>query len=289
MQRNLGHTVRIAEQYSGQTSDLMIALHARRSAVAVRDFCERHPARRCIVALTGTDLYRDLQRSSAAQDSVDLANWLVVLQPDALQLLPAKIRRKTHVICQSATAATRRPPLKRVFEVCVVGHLRPVKDPFRTAMAVRNLPPASQIKVVQLGAALTPAMEQRALAETQTNRRYEWLGELTHGKTKQRLARARLMVLSSQMEGGANVVAEALAAGVPVLSTRISGSMGILGDDYPGYFEVGDTARLTELLLRAENDQRWYRQLKTRCKKLAHLVAPHREQAAWAKLLRMCG
>ena len=289
MLRNLGHTVRVAERYEDQSCDLLVALHARRSAAAVRRFRDRHAGTPCIVALTGTDLYRDLGRSAAAQRSVQLADWLVVLQPDALQWLPPDVHDKTHVICQSATAAAPRPPLKSVFEICVIGHLRQVKDPFRTAMAVRLLPKTSRIQVAHMGAALTPAMRQRALAETKKNPRYEWLGELTHGKTKRRLARARLMVLTSRMEGGANVVAEALAAGVPVLSTRISGSAGVLGTDYPGYFEVGDTQQLTELLVRAENDKRWYAQLKGRCQKLARLISPQREQAAWAKLLRLRG
>ena len=57
------------------------------------------------------------------------------------------------------------------------------------------------------------------------------------------------------MEGGANVVSEALAAGVPVLCSRISGSIGLLGEDYSGYFEVGDTAGLTELMLKCEQDK----------------------------------
>jgi len=289
LQRNLGYSVRVTQHYEDQPCDLLIALHARRSAAAVRRFCDRHPEKPCILALTGTDLYRDLRRSATAQRSLERATWLVVLQPGGLQLIPNEQRNKAHVIYQSATAVQRRDPLKKVFEICVLGHLRREKDPFRAAMAVRDVPESSRIKVVHLGAALGSAMEQRALAEMQTNPRYQWLGELSHGKTKQRLARARLMVLSSRMEGGANVVSEALAAGVPIVSSRISGSLGILGNDYPGYFKVGDTARLTELLVRAENDERWYRQLTARCQRLARLVTPHREQAAWAKLLRLCG
>jgi glycosyltransferase involved in cell wall biosynthesis len=62
------------------------------------------------------------------------------------------------------------------------------------------------------------------------------------------------MVLSSLSEGGANVMSEAVAARVPVLATRIDGSIGLLGRDYPAYFPVGDTEALARLLNRIETD-----------------------------------
>ena len=285
LQRNLGHTVRLSQHFVRQNCELLIALHARRGARSVQRFAELHPERPIILALTGTDLYRDIRRSAAAARSMQLATRLVLLQPDGLQQLPAELRMKSRVIFQSATAIRRPAQLKRVFEVCVVGHLRTEKDPFRTALAARRLPSESRIQIVHLGAALDAKMEQRARMESQRNPRYQWLGEFAHGRTRQRQARARLLVLSSRIEGGANVLSEALAARVPVLSTRISGSVGILGKDYPGYFDVGDTARLTQLLVRAENDRRWYDQLTARCLRLAALVEPDREQRAWDQLI----
>ena len=78
------------------------------------------------------------------------------------------------------------------------------------------------------------------------NPRYQWRGGVPSWTVRRALARAPLMVLSSIMEGGANVVSEALVAGVPVLASAIPGSIGLLGRDYPGYFPVGDTVALTE-------------------------------------------
>ena len=94
------------------------------------------------------------------------------------------------------------------------------------------------------------------------------------------------MVLTSRMEGGANVVSEAIAASVPVISTRISGSIGLLGKDYPGYFPVGDTHALADLLCGAEEDTKFYGRLKAQCDRLAPLFDPKRERQSWAKLLR---
>ncbi len=173
-----------------------------------------------------------------------------------------------------------------MFEVCVLGHLREVKDPFRAAAAVRLLPRASRVEVAQVGGALSDEMEAQARAEAASNPRYRWLGEHPRWKAVRVLARCRLLVLTSVMEGGANVVCEALACSVPVLSSRISGSIGLLGEDYPGYFPVGDTEALAALMGRAETDPGFYTGLKARCEAQAPLVDPARERERWDALLK---
>lgn len=297
--RSLGHRVRIEQQYRGQRCDAMIALHARRSFASVERFRSRHPALPLIVALTGTDLYGDIRTDAQARRSLELASRLVLLQPLGIRELPPHLRNKARVIFQSAQiearkaaqkagpqAARRASHRKHVFEVCVMGHLRPVKDPFRAAMAARLLPASSRIHVVQIGGALSKEMAKEAREEMRSNPRYRWLGELPQGKALRRLARSRLLVLSSLMEGGANVISEAIVAAVPVVSSRIPGSIGLLGPDYPGYFPVGDTRALARLLERAETDSRFLDTLQARCRRLKPLFRPAREAQAWKHLLR---
>jgi putative glycosyltransferase (TIGR04348 family) len=285
--RALGHRVVIKQEYQDQPCDLMVALHARRSFASVKCFRRSHPDAPLIVALTGTDLYNDLHTRASARQSLELASRLVVLQSMGMAELPEHVRDKARVIYQSAEGPRGSvTPRKNIFEVCVLGHLRPVKDPFRAAKAARLLPSSSRIKILHVGAALSETMERRARAEAASNRRYHWLGELPRQKALRVLARSRLLVLTSQMEGGANVISEALAASVPVLSSRISGSIGMLGLDYPGYFPVGDTQALADLLMCAEADARFYTALKKRCERLRPLVDPAREQQSWAGLLR---
>ena len=59
----------------------------------------------------------------------------------------------------------------------------------------------------------------------------------------------------------------------------------MLGEDYPGYFPVGDTQALTTLLERTEQDQQFYHLLHTRCNALRPMVDPATEQQSWKDLL----
>jgi len=264
----------------------MVALHARRSFPAIDQFHRLHPTHPLIVALTGTDLYGDIKTSAEAQQSLELATRLIVLQPKGIEELRPHLHAKTHVIYQSVVGP-KQPPAKpkTTFDVCVLGHLREVKDPFRTALASRLLPASSRLRVRHAGKALSQDMEEAACAEMDANPRYHWLGELQRWRARQVLARSHLLVLSSVMEGGANVISEALAVPVPVLASRISGSIGLLGQDYPGYFPVGDTQALAQLLDKAERDAGFYRELDDWCRRLAPLVHPDRERKSWRRLL----
>ena len=285
--RASGHRVTALERYERERCDLLIALHARRSHPSIRQFHDRHPGKPIVVVLTGTDLYRDIHVDEDSRESLRLATRLVVLQRKGLDELAPALHEKTRVIYQSAPARPGRPgDRRRQFTVTAVGHMRPEKDPFRTAMAVRSLPRTSRIQVVHIGAAFGDSFLRRAEREVERNPRYRWLGDLPHWKTRQLLANSHLTSITSRMEGSSNVLCEALASGVPVAASRISGLIGTLGDDYPGYFELAGTAALKRLLLRAENDPAFYESLVRHCAEVAPLVNPDREIRTWQGLVR---
>ena len=288
--RASGHRVTPLDRYERERCDLLIALHARRSHASIRQFHDRQPDKPIVVVLTGTDLYRDIHLDEDSRESLQLATRLVVLQRKGLDELDSALHGKTRVIYQSAPARPGRPgDRRRQFTVTAVGHMRPEKDPFRTAMAVRSLPRASRIQVVHIGAAFGDSFLRRAEREAERNPRYRWLGDLPHWKTRQLLADSHLTSITSRMEGSSNVLCEALASGVPVAASRISGLMGTLGDDYPGYYELGDTAGLKRLLLRAENDPAFYEGLARHCAEVAPLVNPEHEILAWRQLIHEVG
>ncbi len=285
--RELGCRVRIAEDYRGERCDALIALHARRSYGAIARFHERYPDRPLVVALTGTDLYGDIRSDPLAQRSLEWATRLITLQPMGVDELPVHLRDKVRVIYQSCTPPPGRfTPRRDTFDVCVMGHLRAVKDPFRTAEAAQLLPASSRIRVLHLGGPLEAGMAERAHDEMAANPRYRWLGDLPRWRALRVLARCRSLSQTSLMEGGANTVTEAFAVSVPVVSSHIPGSVGLLGPEYPGYFPVGDTPALAALLHRIETDAALYAELWSRCERLKPLADPARERQSWGALLR---
>lgn len=283
--RELGHRVVVQNEWDGASADLMIALHALRSHRSLTEFRLDYPERPLVLALTGTDVYRDIRIDESARQSMIDADRMIVLQEDALQELTPALRNKTRVIFQSAPTAPPAAPLKSCFEVTVCGHLRAEKDPFRAAAALCHLPAASRIRVTQIGGAMDKAMAREAKRWMRIEPRYRWLGEVPHGRSLRLLARSRIMVISSSMEGGANVVSEALAAGVPVIASGISGNLGMLGRNYAGYFPVGDERELARLMLRAEQDSAFYRHLQGQCAARRRLVQRSREKTALKRLL----
>ncbi len=155
----------------------------------------------------------------------------------------------------------------------------------RAAMASRALPPASRIQVIHAGAAVTPALEARAKRETEQNSRYTWVGNLTLGDARRLIARSRALVVSSRMEGGANVIVDALIDRTPVLASRVPGNIGMLGCNYPGYFEFGNTAALTDLLRRCECDPIFLQTLQARGDGRRHRFMESSEREGFARLL----
>jgi putative glycosyltransferase (TIGR04348 family) len=249
MLRSAGHRVAVLNEWQGERCDLLLALHADRSHASVRRYRDSHPKRALVVALTGTDLYRDLPAGSKkARESLDLADRILVLQSEAKRSLPKKWREKTSVVYQSSDTKLKHSPPERPFRIAVVGHLRKVKDPFRAAMALRHL--KGDYEVVLVGGALEPAMAATARRWMKRDPRYRWLGSLPHGQAMKWIARSHLLVVSSVMEGGANVIVEAARIGTPVLASRVPGNVGMLGRDYPGYYRLTDTRALAKLIER---------------------------------------
>lgn len=274
--REAGHTVRTQVEWDGRGADLMLALHARRSFASIRAFAERFPSRPLIVTLTGTDLYRDIHEDADAQQSLELAHRLIVLQERGPDELAAHLAAKARVIYQSAPDIARQPA-PHAFEVLVVGHLRPEKDPFRAALATAYLPEQSRMRVTHLGGALSEEMAETAQMAQAKLPRWTWAGDVPHRTVLKRLARAHLLVISSVMEGGANVICEALAAGVPVLASHMPGNVGMLGEDYPGYFPVSDERQLAKLLSMAETDPDFYATLASHARQRRGLMRPEQE------------
>ena len=118
------------------------------------------------------------------------------------------------------------------------------------------------------------------------NQRYQWVGELEHDEARKLIASSDLLVISSLSEGGAAIIGEAVVAGTPILSTRIDGVTGLLGDNYAGYFEVGDTEGLATLMTRAESELQFRKRLQNEMAQVVENFSKNLEIEAWGELLR---
>jgi len=260
----------------------MIALHARRSRAAVKAWRERTPRRPLIVVLTGTDLYRDIPDGDLdALASLDDADVLVVLQDDAVRHLPERHRPKARVVYQSANSL--RPYARKAagrLHCLMVAHLREEKDPGTACAAWRTLPRELPATLTIVGAGLDPTLGAEAAALAAADRRVRWMGARPHGWTRQAIRRAHLLLLPSRMEGGANVIVEAVTAGTPVIASRVSGNVGMLGDDHPGLFAAGDAGALARLAARACREPSFLAALTSAGERRAPRFAPDAERDA---------
>ena len=284
--KDLGYQSTVAEIWSGEPCDLLVALHAKRSYQSIRRFKKSHPTHPVILVMTGTDIYRDLGKTPKVIASMEMADAIVVLQSKALESLPKRFHKKVTVICQSVSTVARKSPPKGYWLSTLIGHIHPEKDPFCAPRSLDLIPTQSKLKLIHLGKAMSPPMERQAIAMMEYQSRYQWLGELSHGKTLQWLARSNIMVISSRMEGGAHVVSEAIAIGVPVIASDIPGNRGLLGDDYPAYFPVGDINALGELLYKAETRPAFYQKLNKAMLTRKKLVQPELEKKSIQVLVK---
>ncbi len=289
----------IAQQWNGAPFDVMLALHARRSASSIAGWASAHGATRnaagLAVVLTGTDLYRDIQTDKLAQKSLDLASRLVILQERGPDALPQALRAKTTVIFQSTGSRRHIAKAKGHLRAVMVGHLRDEKSPQTLYAAARLLTNHLDILIDHIGDPLDDSLAEQARATALDCPNYRWLGGLPHEDTRRRIQRSHVLVHASRMEGGAHVVMEAVCSGTPVLASRIDGNVGMLGAHYPGYFACGDAQGLADLLVKTRTGQMaqsalagrgLYDQLRAHCAARAPLFDPKNEQAALLKLVR---
>jgi putative glycosyltransferase (TIGR04348 family) len=291
--RMLSHDYRtqIVAHWNGRPADLMIALHARRSAESIAAWSGQLVKRPLVVALTGTDLYRDIATDPQAQQSLQLADRLIVLQELAPRTLPVALRDKVAVVFQSGTKRQHLPKTHRQLRALMVGHLRSEKSPETWFKSARILAEREDILLDHIGAPLDESLAEAARATAVDCPRYRWLGALSHAQTLKRIQRAHVLVHASRLEGGAHVLLEAVRSGTPVLASRIDGNVGMLGPDYQGYFRWGNAAQLAALLVQCRDgmaapDGGLLGRLAGQCAARSPLFEPEREAALLRDLVQ---
>ena len=278
-----------APERNAPAAQLIIAVHATKTRAQVASLRLSHPGTPVVVAAAGTDLYVDLpgggEAAAEARAGFTAADRIVVLQDRALEALPEDLRSRARVIHQSTPELLPKPdPDPTRFEVLMLAGVREVKDPMCAARAAARLSEDSSVVVNHFGPGLDSVLEDRVRGAA--GPRYRWHGPIPRSEALCRLTRAHLLVSPSREEGGANVLTEAFAQGTAVLATRIDGAVGLLGDDHPGLYPVGDDEALARLLVRCEGDAGFLEELRLRSRDRAWMADPARERAAWCSLLQ---
>lgn len=286
MLRSADYQVSVTDSFNGQPADVMIALHARRSAASVLRWSVERPGRPQALVLTGTDLYGDIHTDPTAQRSLALADRLVVLHELAVADLPLIHRHKALVCLQSTPSRATLLKTTQGLRSLMVGHLRDEKQPQTYFAAARLLADRADMALDHIGAALDPALGLAASATQAACPHYRWLGALSHAATRARIQRAHLLVHPSRVEGGAHVVIEAICSGTPVIASRIAGNLGLLGEDYRGYFEPGNAASLAALLRQCRDDPTILNALRAQCAARAPLFDPEHERITLITLIQ---
>ena len=269
--------------YDSEPADILISLHAIKGAPAIFEFKKKQPKGKVIILMTGTDIYQGLpEGSQIGEEALEEADRIVVPQEAAILKLPEEVRGKTVVIRSSLDSiAIKASPSRSPFVISVVGHLRPVKRSFLTIETLAKRPEWSDIEVWQIGQALDEEMRKKAEVWAKDYQRYRWFGGLPRRESLALCAKSSLTINSSILEGGANAVLEAMTMGVPVLASRIEGNVGLLGDDYPGYFEEGQMDEALQAIINQRVDlQEWIRLSANRLP----LFSRERESNLWLEL-----
>jgi len=144
--------------------------------------------------------------------------------------------------CDPACAADFDEGVRRT--VCIVANLRPVKDHATLLRAARRvLEECPQTLFVLAGEGGLEDGLRKYAADLGISASVQFLGRCE--SVPSLLERSGVCVLSSQSEGFPNVVLEYMAAGRPVVSTRVGGVAEAITDSYNGFLvEPGDDSKM---------------------------------------------
>ena len=284
--QDLGHRVELANRYIEQDAEVLIAINADKNNSHIRKFNSDNPQSKIILILSGTDIYPE--PSAKAIDSMEVGNVLVLLQSHGIDQVPPLYRNKSTIIYQSIeklSVDSGRSKSDSEFRVVLISNIRSVKDPLIASRACRLISPASKLKITHVGYCLDEGLGLELTQENKSNIRYEWVGGLSRLEAMTILSESHVLLITSQHEGAGRVVGEAIQLGVPIVSTNNLGVTGILGDDYEGYYPVGDAKALSDILTKAEEDKEFLAQLNIHCQNRSSLFDIEEEKKNWEKLI----
>ena len=285
---SFGHSVEISSNssLSNSSCDIAIFLNAYKSKNLVQRLSADSKKPVIVIAITGTDLHSTDEKLGESLENLQKADFIVAINPHSLTLLPNSLQNKSVLIYQSANVSNKHRDIRPIVRKAVIlSHIRREKNPLLVDEALDLLDESLPIEVNHFGAALDTQLSTLVGRASETNPRYKWHGEIDHHKALDELVESDLLIITSRVEGAPAVVSESVAAGIPILASNISTLVGLLGDEYPGYFEVDSASSLASQINRCVTDENFYRSLKASTAELKEKFAPSTERKSWARFL----
>ncbi len=193
-----------------------------------------------------------------------LADWIVVNSHSNMELLKSRapfLRKKISVILNSVDLERFRPAgrrtqsdRERLFEFVHVGSMSPIKNApnIVRALALLHRKSTRRFRLRWIGRAeeksanhMTTLVEtQQLVRESDLQDSFEFLGE--KHDVENYLAASDALILCSKFEGLPNAVCEGMAAGLPIVASRVSDNEMLVRDGVNGFlcdpFDVEDIA-----------------------------------------------
>ena len=277
------------EWYGGCEADCFVALNARRSAGAVEEFRDACPESDVVVVLTGTDINHPemANATSLTRQTMQDADRLVLLHEGSLPLVPEDWHEKCQVIYPSVIlpeGLSHHPDDTNAFSVVMAGNVRSEKN-IPVVMAACGLLSDDSVVSVEVYGLADEVLAQKMRVASESIPSFDWRGKISHSLLMEKLATSDVLLNSSTQEGGANAICEAISLGLPVVASRISGNVGMLGEKYGGYFPSGDARALADLLSRCAENQVFYHSLKQQIEARALLFTYAEESRLWLEVV----
>ena len=263
----------------------LIALNGRKGAEEIFKFLQRQPDNPVIALLTGTDVNHPEmeQPDSITRKALELSTAIVSLHDGFAHRIPKHLLEKTEVIYPSVMLpdpldhSPSKPP-----KVIIAGNFRAEKNPSLMMKAVREMKESP----LHFHAYGQGGDYQRDLERTAAEcPHFYFHGVKEHDVLLGEMQAAHVLLNTSTQEGGANAICEAIALGLPVVASRIAGNMGMLGENYAGFFPVEEVTKLIEILGRAAKNHDFYQLLKEQIATRAPLFSHQRETEQWVNLI----
>lgn len=273
----------VPENYQHEANTAAIFLQAVDSQPGLRR--AKAAGAKTVLILTGSDINVHLKGDEARKAEIfSTCDVIVCMHPLIKRKVPKQFQDQLHFIRQSFDDSAQPATARLTKAFSYVANIRRIKRP-ETVLRAADFLRDTDLEIVHAGGVWGEEYScwpnYNGLPHAQN---YRWLGGQTHAESLALIGSSRATIVASEAEGGSNVLSEAIVLGTPVITSNNECCVGLLGSNYPGIFDIGDSRGLSELIRRAAFDEDFYSDLVARTSELRSGFTFDTEVAAWREV-----